>query len=186
MNKFLRAIDRWLIEAVMPYASSYRIVAQKFVGPDEAEDIVQEAYVRLLRSPQWREIRDPRAFMLTIIRNLAIERIKRRSVIRFDQLADIDYEKLSDSLPDAFDQLASRAELAQLLELIRDLPPQCQRVIWMRKIDGLSPPQIAETLNLSVSTVEKHLVKGLARITLGMRNQVSSPSHLLKSRQSRK
>jgi RNA polymerase sigma factor (sigma-70 family) len=183
MKNFLRAIDHWLIEAVLPHASRYRKAARRLIGPDEADDLVQEAYARLLASPNWRDIREPSAFMLTIIKNLAFEKIKRRSIVKFDQLAPFDDDSLTDPTPDALATLEARAELSRLFELIRQLPPQCQKVVWMRKIDGMSPPEIAENLGLSISTVEKHLVKGLVRIALGMQETDAAEDMPVKSKE---
>jgi RNA polymerase sigma-70 factor (ECF subfamily) len=57
--------------------------------------------------------------------------------------------------------LESREELRALADAIAELPAQCRRVFTLRKVYSLSPDEIAVRLGLSVSTVEKHLVKGL-------------------------
>ena len=53
----------------------------------------------------------------------------------------------------------------RVIEAVDRLPEQCRRVVTLRKMEGLSPSQIAVRLNLSISTVEKHLAKGLALLT---------------------
>lgn len=165
---WLRDIDSWLIDEVMPHADSYRALARKLVGPADAEDVVQDAYARLLGVSAWREIASPRAFTLQVIRNLALERLRRASLVRMDQLTSLDRHDVSDPSPDAFAVVADRAELKRVLALIEALPPQCRKVMKMRKMDGKSPGQIAESLGLSVSTVEKHLAKGLALVAAGL------------------
>jgi RNA polymerase sigma-70 factor (ECF subfamily) len=168
---WLRDIDRWFLAEVLPHAVAFRARAAHFCGRDEAEDLVQEAYARVLKTPDHRAIAAPRAFVLTIIHNLALERLRRAAVVRIDLLASLDMPDLADPAPDAFAVAAGRSELDHLLAQIEALPPQCARVLHMRKIQGMPPAAIAEALSISLSTVEKHIAKGLALITKGRRDR---------------
>lgn len=154
---------------VLPFGPAYRRKAALFCGVGEADDLVQDAYARVLAVADYRSIHNPRAFVLTIVQNLAIERLRRAQVVSIDHLASIDALVLADPAPDAFSVAAGKADLDHLLHLIDALPPQCARVVRLRKIDGLAPGAIAERLSISVSTVEKHLAKGLSLLTTAMR-----------------
>lgn len=167
---WLRDIDRWFMAEVLPYAAAYRTRAAHFCGGSDAEDLVQEAYARVLKNPDYRNILNPRAFVLTIVRNLALERLRRADVVRIELLASLDMPEIADPAPDAFAVASGRADLQRLLQLIDSLPPQCARVIHMRKVQGMPPTIIAETLSISVSTVEKHIAKGIALITKARRD----------------
>lgn len=167
---WLREIDRWFMGEVLPHRSAFRAKAAMLCGPAEADDLVQEAFARVFAMADHRTIQNPRAFVLTIIHNLAIERLRRAQVVSIDHLASIETLAVADPAPDAFSVMAGRAELNQLLAQIEALPPQCGRVVRLRKIDGLSPGAIAERLSISVSTVEKHLAKGLSLLTRAMRD----------------
>jgi RNA polymerase sigma factor (sigma-70 family) len=166
---WLREIDRWFMAEVLPHAAAFRARAAHFCGRDEADDLVQEAYARVLKTPDFRAIVAPRAFVLTIVHNLALERLRRSNVVRIDLLASLDMLDVVDPAPDSFAVLAGRSELQSLLHLIDALPPQCARVLRMRKIQGLPPAAIAQALSISVSTVEKHIAKGLALVTKARR-----------------
>lgn len=166
---WLRDIDRWFVADVLPHAAAYRAKAAYFCGRDDADDLVQEAYARVLKTPDYRAIVAPRGFVLTIVRNLALERLRRARVVRIE-LASLEMLDVADSAPDAFAIAAGRFELQRLLDLIDGLPPQCGRVVHMRKVQGMSPAAIAEALSISVSTVEKHLAKGLALVTKARRD----------------
>lgn len=166
---WLRDIDRWFMAEVLPFGPAYRRKATLFCGAGEADDLVQDAYARVLAIADYRSIQNPRAFVLTIVQNLAIERLRRAPVVSIDHLATLDTLALTDPAPDAFCVAAGKADLDRLLRLIDTLPPQCARVVRLRKIDGLSPGAIAEMLSISVSTVEKHLAKGLSLLTAAMR-----------------
>ncbi|WP_394427549.1 RNA polymerase sigma factor [Sphingomonas sp. S6] len=173
MLSWLREIDRWFMAEVLPHAAAYRARAAYFCGRDEADDLVQEAYARVMNTADYRAISSPRAFVLTIVHNLALERIRRANVVRIDVRASLDMADLADPAPDAFAVAAGRSELQRLAGWIDALPPQCSRVVHMRKVQGLSPAAIAQSLSLSVSTVEKHIAKGLALITKARRESES-------------
>jgi RNA polymerase sigma factor (sigma-70 family) len=178
---WLRDVDRWLIEAVLPHGQAFRRAAARVVGADEADDIVHDAYARLLGYAAWREIASPRAFCLTTIRNLALERLRRDSIVGIDRIASLDAIEIEDHAPDAFRQTAGRMELAAMLRAIDDLPPQCGRVVKLRKLEGLGPSEIAVSLGISVSTVETHLAKGLARLTERLRETEAKDTNWPKS-----
>ena len=128
------------------------------------EDIVQETYVRVCRLNSGNEIREPRALMVKVARNLALDHIK-RAEWRLTSSIDEDSESgMSESLrevDETFDQVASNEEFGQFCEAVRLLPPQCRRVFVLKKVYGHSQREIARELNLSESTVEKHIAKGM-------------------------
>lgn len=175
---WLRDIDRWFVSSVLPHANSYKAKAAFLCNVSEADDVVQDAYARVLTVADYRSISNPRAFVLAIVHNLAIERLRRSKVVRIDYFASLEVLDVADSAPDAFAITAGRSDLDRLLRHIEGLPPQCRRVILMRKIDGLSPAVIAEQLSISLSTVEKHIAKGLVLLTKSLREDGRPKDHL--------
>ena len=163
---WLRDIDRWFVTSVLPYADNYRAYARKLTGDEaDAEDLVQEAYAKVLAVPDWKRLEAPERFVLTIIRNLAYERFRRAKVVGIRQIGVLEMDALADPSPDAYAVTSAREELDRVLAALDRLPEQCRKVLTLRKMHGLSPGQIAVRLNLSVSTVEKHLAKGLKLLT---------------------
>ncbi|MDE8442618.1 RNA polymerase sigma factor, partial [Klebsiella pneumoniae] len=75
---------------VLPHAAAYRAKAAHFCGRDDADDLVQEAYARVLKTPDFRAIVSARGFVLTIVHNLALERLRRANVVRIELLASLD------------------------------------------------------------------------------------------------
>lgn len=167
---WLRDIDRWFLAEVLPHAAAYRAKAAYLCCRDNAEDLVHDAYARVLKTPDYRTIVTPRGFVLTIVHKLALERLRRANVVRIDMFASLDTLGVADPAPDAFAVASGRSELQRMLDLIDALPAQCSRVLHMRKIQGMSPGDIADVLCISVSTVEKHIAKGLALITRARRD----------------
>lgn len=71
----LRPIDHWLLSQVLPFEARFVSAARRMVrNPEEARDLVQEAFTRLLVMEGWADIANPRAYVFRMVRNLAIER----------------------------------------------------------------------------------------------------------------
>ncbi|MBQ1542530.1 RNA polymerase subunit sigma-24 [Caulobacter sp. CCUG 60055] len=161
---WLRDIDRWFGAAVLPHAPMFRAYARRLVG-DDGDDLVQEAYARVFGLEDWRRLDAPDRFVLRVIRNLALERFRRAKVVPMRRLEDVEMNALPDVQPDAYAVTSAREDLSRVAEALARLPDQCRKVVILRKLEGLSPREIAVRLNLSVSTVEKHLAKGLRLLT---------------------
>ncbi len=137
----------------------------RIVPPPEIEDIVQETYVRVCQFDQVGDIRHPRSFLYRTARNLALDHIKRSASRVTVSLSDDD-EEYSDEprlARDVYDQLAARQEFEIFCEAVQQLPLQCRRVFVLRKVYGYSQKEIARALDISESTVEKHIAFGIKR-----------------------
>lgn len=136
----IRDIDRWFIDRVLPHSTAYHRQARRWAIDDDAvEDIVQEAYARIITMTGWQALLSPKAYMLLIVRNIAVDRLRRAQAVPFDRAGDAVMLALADDAPDAFDQLAARRELTRMEAAIATLPPQCRRVVQMRKLEEQSP-----------------------------------------------
>lgn len=159
---WLRAIDRWFAEEVFVHQRTHRAYARRLAtNADEAEDLVQDAYARLFALENWASITNPHAFTMRIIHNVAIEGHRRADVVRLDRSVTLQALDPVDDSP-APDTIAhDRAELRRVGRAMDSLPDRCREAMQLRRIEGLPPGEVAERMNISVSTVEKHLTKGL-------------------------
>lgn len=156
----LRPIDTWFLEHVLPLEPVLLAAARKLVDdPDAAGDLVQEAFMRVLASDGWARIEAPQPYMLRMMRNLAIERLRRARVARFDQFSQLDGFEVADEAPDAYRVVVARQQLAALEAVLKQLPERCRRVFVMRRIQDHPPGEIAQRLGVSVSTLEKRLAR---------------------------
>lgn len=170
---WLRDIDIWFADHVFIFHQQHRRYAISLVRqPDEAEELVQEAYARLFALDGWAAIANPHAFTIRIIRNLAIERLRRAAVVRLDQGALLHTLDIADQDPTPDVVAMDRSELDHVARAMEDMPPRMREALYLRRIEGLPPAQVAERMNISVSTVETHLVKALRLLVerLGRRN----------------
>jgi RNA polymerase sigma-70 factor (ECF subfamily) len=153
----------WFRREILPLEPDLLAYARQFCrdGQTDPEDLVHETFARTIACKTWREVGNPAAFATRILRNCALDALRRRKVLTITAVADFDRIEPIDETPGAHMMLESREELRALADAISELPPQCRRVFTLRKVYSLSPDEIAVRLGLSVSTVEKHLVKGL-------------------------
>ncbi|WP_304277548.1 RNA polymerase sigma factor [Caulobacter segnis] len=168
----------WFRREILPLEPDLLAYARRFCrdGQADPEDLVHETFARAIACKTWREISNPAAFATRVLRNCALDALRRRKVLTITAVADFERIELIDETPSAQSVIESRDELRALAEAIAELPTQCRRVFTLRKVYSLSPDEIADRLGLSVSTVEKHLVKGLRYCSekLGRRNQRKS------------
>ncbi|WP_421729108.1 RNA polymerase sigma factor [Brevundimonas sp.] len=127
----------------------------------DAEDIVQDAWMRLAPIDAGLEIRSPKAFLLTLASNIAMSRARRdrrRSEI-------LDAEAPTQAKAQSPDQI----DAVLLEEIIGRLPQPLRDVFVLSRIVGMSTVQISEALGISPKTVEWRMTRALARCSAELR-----------------
>lgn len=133
----------------------------RFLGnATEAQDVAHDAYLRVRPSMEENTARKPEALLYTTARRLALNHIKRRRISPFSPQPE-DLESTASREPDVAHQVMARQELLQLEDAIAALPRGCRTVLLLRKVEMLSHQEIANRLNISVSTVEKQHARAL-------------------------
>ena len=157
---------RWFAEHVQPHEAMLRVWLRQRFGPRvDLDDIVQEAYVRVLRAREGGPLASPKAFLFATARNLALDRLRRHEVSRTDFLGDFDALHVLDEREGIPETLARNQELALLTQAIQSLPARCRQILTLRKLYGLSHREIAERLGLSESTVSNQITIGIEKCT---------------------
>lgn len=127
----------------------------------DAEDIVQDTWVKIAPLETSLEIRHPKAFLLTFATNLAMSRA-RQARRRSDLLAL--------NLPAGQDGAAGgQAEALELEDLILSLPQPLRDVFLLSRFAGMTNGQISERLGISPKTVEWRMTKALAHCAAQLR-----------------
>ncbi len=130
---------------------------------DDALEVSQEAYLKVfvaLRKNSGRE-HTPKALLYATARNVAISRLRHQRVVENSAGAVYINQELQVVERSPEQQACKSDDLQSLLQVINKLPPKCRKVLLLRMLEGLSQKQIASRLGIAVSTVEKHLAKGL-------------------------
>lgn len=139
-----------------------RLIASKFKKMHhEAEDIVQDAFHNILRAENIDLLENPKAYLYQTASNLALNRIRKHQ--RHSQY--INGLNLSES--DEIDELSpersvsSRHDLQRLEQALVKLPEKYRRTFLLSRVQEKSYREISELLDISESTVEKHIIKAL-------------------------
>lgn len=129
---------------------------------DDADDLAQEAYLKLLRYELNHTVDKPGAFLMRTALNLAIDayRVQRNCGERV-LLEDLTLDELlsADSAPTAEATLLAKERLARLADSLVDVGARTRRIYLAHRLDGTSYQEIARCHGISVSAVEKHIAK---------------------------
>ncbi len=161
------------LEAVFrsEYAALCRTALRLVGRSDVAEDLVQDAFLEVWRRRESLDFHlSVRAYLRRAVANRALNYL--RDNRRLTELPD-DLGRWGRSVQDV---PAETAELQRLIaETIDGLPEKCREAFVLSRYEDFSYREIAEQLNISIKTVEKHIAKGL----LTLRN-VLRAQHFLK------
>ncbi|MBW7901581.1 MAG: sigma-70 family RNA polymerase sigma factor [Rhodocyclaceae bacterium] len=131
---------------------------------DTAADLAQESFARVLAVQHaGRAVLDVRALLYRTARNLVIDQHRRAELRRHEDLDAIP-EDLHPPAPRHLqpeDALASRQAVHTYAAAIEALPPRCREAFVLHVFDELSHAQVAQRMGISVSMVEKHVVRGM-------------------------
>lgn len=155
---------RWFVDEVLPHEPTLRAwMRARFPGVADVEDLVHDAYSRLLRAHASGPIANPKAFLFVTARNLALNRLRHQGYERPFGATEIDPLSVVDDALGAPEALAHREDFQLLIEAIQSLPDRCRQVVTLRKIYGLSQREVAERLRITENTVEAQGAIGLRK-----------------------
>lgn len=156
----------WFKSVILPHESALRRQVLRLASSDiDVDDVVSEALTRAYSASDWSRIDRGRGYLFTIARNLLFDAARRRAIVSFHTMADLDTLNVADDAPSAEAIVSAQDELRRLQEIVNTLSPRCRRVFLLRRVQERSLREIAVELGLSVSTVEKHLAKAMELLT---------------------
>ncbi len=163
----------WFDTEVRPCEPALRAYLRKrFPALSDHDDLVQEAYVRLLRARRAGHLTSAKAFLFTVTRNLAIDMYRRRRrVATHVPISEFAEQPALDEPVDLVTAIEHQRRREVLIDAVVSLPERCRDVMMLRHLDGLSYKEIAERLGISPNTVKIHIVKGMKDCTAFFRKQ---------------
>jgi RNA polymerase sigma factor (sigma-70 family) len=154
-------ISEWFAREVLPHEVSLkRVLGRRGLQQADVEDLCQDVYVRLLESHSAEDVRprSAKALALTAARNLAID--LHRSAHRYREHVGLDSEELRCELtPERHAVALSDVEALQVAFCA--LPVRRRQIFWERRVERRSVQEIARSLGIRKSTVERHLTLAL-------------------------
>jgi len=133
---------------------------------DDADDLVQEAWMRLAAYERETPVAEPEAFLMRAALNLSIDTHRART-LRGEQLL-ADELLLVDTAPGTEATVLARERLVRLGVCLGRLSERTRTIYLENRIEGMSYLQIAQRHGLSVSAVEKHIARATMQLTCWM------------------
>ena len=170
-------------EALASVDSLYRTALRLTRVPADAEDLVQETYLKAFRAAdRFQPGTNLRAWLFTILHNTARNRARDRAregltvdSEAVDQAADTPSYGLSAPVPTPEALLLREALTPELRAAVDELPDAFRQAVWLRDVEEFSYAEIAEMLNIPVGTVMSRISRG--RRILFDRLQHLNPVH---------
>jgi RNA polymerase sigma-70 factor (ECF subfamily) len=133
------------------------------VGRDDASDLLQETFLRVLGRGAVADIADPAAYLRQTAANLATD-FGRRGKLRAKVLvADADALDAPSEERTPEEQIEASQRSRRFARAIEELPPRCRLVFTLRMRDKLPPDEIARRLGISRKMVDRHLQIAIER-----------------------
>lgn len=126
----------------------------------DADDVAQDAFLRLCRCEDFDSFRHPRAVLFKTGYRLALNRLRQRRGNPIDKSEPLIDEGLGGVAISAEEAIIAHEQERAYGHALDSLTPRCRQVIELRTVYELSYKEMSDSLGLSVSTLEKHLVKG--------------------------
>jgi RNA polymerase sigma-70 factor (ECF subfamily) len=151
-------------EIVPPHLDDAWRLARWLVGPDDAEDVVQDAAIRALAALAGAAPAKPRAWWLAIVRNCALTHARKRRGQAFRQAGEEDADDFADPSPDAEAALIAQGEGARVREALARLPPLLREALMLREIEEMNYREIAAVTASPIGTVMSRLARARAAL----------------------
>lgn len=140
----------------------------------EAEDLTQEVFVRILKGAAGGQVQAPDAFVFTVAANLLRDRLRLRISKRADRHVSLDLAPTDDTPSEPLNiaaetvsaerALMDRQRLRAVLRALEELPPRTRDIFVLSRLEKLKHAEIASRMGVSVSAVEKNLVRAVAHL----------------------
>ncbi len=163
---------RFEAAALAHLAAAYNLARWMTRNDHDAEDVVQEAYLRAFRSFDGFHGGDARPWLLAIVRNTCINSLRRRSprssAVPLDESANL----LAADVAGPDERMLQAANRDMVYHALDELPDEFREVVVLREMEGLSYKEVARVTDSPIGTVMSRLARGrkLLRETL-MRDQ---------------
>ncbi len=148
-----RALIRWL--------------ALQLGNVEDASEVAQEAYTRLLKQERTRTVGYLRAYLFKIAAHLAVDRIRSRAVAGrydgLDLLEGLGYAAAGDDRIDPVERAAVAAqEASRFWETLQELPAHYRQALVLSRVQDLSCEQIAELMGTTSRSVRRYIARALS------------------------
>lgn len=131
---------------------AYRVAYVVLRNCEDAEDVVQETFLKLYRTGSWKTIRDERAFLARAVWRMAVERLPKRTAVPLD----VEAVSLSHS-PEAAAVHSDWTEMVH--DLMARLPEELRRPLALSALEEMNSREIAAVMGIPEGTVRHRILR---------------------------
>lgn len=140
-------------------------LAKRVRCDEDANDLAQEAFLRMHKFQQSRELDNVRAFLFRTANNLAVDQLRRARVhdryLSTEMLPEHSDEEDDKFAPSAERTVSAEQELDKIYEIMDQMPPKVRRAFVLHRGKDMSYSEIAAEMGVSNSMVEKYIIEAL-------------------------
>lgn len=153
----------WLARHALPNETALRVQLARWTMPPEldADDVVQEVYAKLAGLDDVARINYPRAYMITMARNIVGMHMRRGRIVPITAIEDFERIEVADQTPNPERQASDRQQLNLLANAVSDLPEKRRTAFLLRTVDDLPYHEIGRRLRMSENAVQKSIALSL-------------------------
>jgi len=153
-------------QTILPHLdAAYKLARWLTRNQQDAEDVVQEAYLRAFRFFDGFEGGDGRAWLLAVVRNTCLSWLGRRTASRSTSIEfDEHVHRATDEAESVEEVLIRNSKIDSLRACVEALPVEYREVIVMRELQELSYREISEVAGIPIGTVMSRLSRGRMRL----------------------
>lgn len=133
-------------------------------SPADAEDLTQEVLVKLMEMSH-AEVENPNAYIFRIASNLIRDRYRRHTVREAWQSEMLRRDDLAADYVDPLRLLEGREAVGRIATVIAEMVPRTREILLLFRLERMRKREIADAYGISVSAVNKHLIKATAMLT---------------------
>jgi RNA polymerase sigma factor (sigma-70 family) len=173
-------LQQWMAAEVLPHESGLRawLLRNHPSLRSDLDDIVQEAYLRLIRAKAAGPIRCPKTYLFGIARNVALGLHRKKRDVTFTPVSEI---KAADTITaeegDVVAMVTHEQDIALMIEAIKSLPDRCREIAMLHSIEGLSYQQIAARLGIAEETVRVQMARAVKKCIAFLRERGQTPGN---------
>lgn len=134
--------------------------------PEQAADLMQDTFIKVMLGRAEAQIREPRAYLATIANRLTVDFFRRQQLERsyLEALAALP----ENEWPSAEESALFKAALLELDRLLDGLGPKVKQAFLLAQCDNLGYAEIAARLNISLRSVNNHVARAMAHCCLAL------------------
>ena len=168
----MESSDQSVLDAFIEHRDVlFSYFARKLLKPEDIEDLLHDTFMVAFKSESNRQIKSPKGYLFVVARNLLSKKFAKESRMRTKSIDEADFNVIKADTVPADQSVHYKLEMEALIKSIEVLPEQCRRVFIYKKFHGLSQKQIASKMQISTSTVERHITIALLKLRSHMSDQ---------------